>query len=94
MTKIETGLTVKDWFANKIANELGRNLTLCDIFAIINETEKAVYAMISVGADKMKTMWIPKSVLVETEQTGVGTWKIENYEEASRFFHSQWSMFI
>lgn len=42
-------LTVKDWFANKVANELGKNITMCDVFAILKETEKAVYAMLNVG---------------------------------------------
>ena len=42
-------LTVKDWFANKVANELGKNITMCDVFAILKETEKAVDAMLNVG---------------------------------------------
>lgn len=37
--------TVKDWFANKVANEVKRNISMCDVFAIMKETEKAVYCM-------------------------------------------------
>ena len=37
---IEAGrtYTVKEWFANKIANEVGRNITICELFAVIKET--------------------------------------------------------
>lgn len=66
MTRMENKeIAVKDWFANKVANELGRNITMCYVFAILKETEKAVYAMLNVGCYQRKTMWIPKSVLVE-----------------------------
>lgn len=63
-------LTVKDWFANKVANELGKNITMCDVFAILKETEKAVYAMLNVGCYQRKTMWVPKNpcLLKKTQQ--------------------------
>lgn len=38
-------LTVKDWFADKVAKELSRKIDMCDVFAILKETDKAVYAM-------------------------------------------------
>ena len=59
--------TVQDWFANKVANEVKRNIAMCDVFAIIKETEKAVYGLLNLGCDSHKCMWIPKSVLVENE---------------------------
>ena len=42
-------LTVKDWFADKVAEELSRKIDMCDVFAILKETDKAVYAMLNVG---------------------------------------------
>lgn len=42
MTRMENKeIAVKDWFANKVANELGRNITMCYVFAILKETEKS-----------------------------------------------------
>lgn len=92
--------TVKEWFANKVANEVGRNITACDIFAIIKETEKAVYAMLDLGVGCRKTMWIPKSVLVERE-IGEGefgaynheTHFIENYDEAVEAINVFWNQY-
>ena len=68
MMTIAEGRTyeVKEWFANKIANEVGRNITDCSLFAVIKETEKAVYAMIHIGGTSRKCTWIPKSVLIDT----------------------------
>lgn len=31
-------LTVKDWFADKVAKELSRKIDMCDVFAILKET--------------------------------------------------------
>lgn len=58
---------VKKWFANKVANEVKENISMCEVFAILKQTDKAVYAMLNLGTDKRKTMWVPKSVLVEYE---------------------------
>lgn len=89
--------TVKEWFANKVANEVKRNISMCDVFAIMKETEKAVYAMLNLGCDFGKCMWIPKSVLIERE---VGfqddetyaheTLFVEDYDEAVVQFKSMW----
>lgn len=89
--------TVKDWFANKVANEVHRNISMCDVFAILKETEKSVYAMLNLGCDFCKCMWVPKSVLVENE---VGykangffnheTFFIEDYSEAVKEFKAMW----
>ena len=36
-------ITVKDWFANKVANELGRNITMClDRFKINSMPHQSV----------------------------------------------------
>ena len=59
--------SVKKWFADKIAQEVRRNIVVCDIYGILKETEKAIYAMVYLGARYGKPMWIPKSVLIETE---------------------------
>lgn len=89
--------TVKEWFANKVANEVKRNITMCDVFAVIKETEKAVYAMLNIGTDHKKTMWVPKSVLIANE-VGINeeggfnyeTLFIEDYEEAAKAFNEFW----
>ena len=85
--------TVKDWFLNKIANELHRTITSFGIFAILKEADKAVYAMCSISADKSKTMWIPKSVLEETN-LGQAVRYIEDYNEALKEFHAMWSLYM
>ena len=46
--------TVKEWFANKVAEEVKQNITDCDVFAVIKETEKAVYAMLYIGFERKK----------------------------------------
>lgn len=93
-------LSVKDWFANKIANEIRQNITMCDVFCILKETEKAVYAMLNLGTDNRRTMWIPKSVLVPfpvgTDANGrmhYETLRIDNYDEAVKRFDAHWNDF-
>lgn len=92
--------SVKDWFANKVANEIKRNIYMCDVFAILKETDKAVYAMLNLGTDLKKTMWIPKSVLIESEVGFDGNGKmhyetffIEDYEKACEEFKNHWAEF-
>lgn len=90
-------ITVKDWFANKVANELGKNITMCDVFAILKETEKAVYAMLNVGCYQRKTMWIPKSVLVEEDPAEHGDNRViytDDYDLAALYFKNYWSDFV
>lgn len=84
--------TVKDWFANKVANEVKRNISMCDVFCIIKETEKAVYAMLNLGTNMSKTMWVPKSVLVEKEG-GAETLMVSDYNEAVSRFNAYWKDF-
>ena len=93
--------SVKEWFANKIANEIRMNITRCDLFAILRETEKAVYAVVSIGPDRSRTMWIPKSCLVEFEvgddangKHHYETLNISDYNEAMSRFHAFWSDFM
>ena len=93
--KMEAGrtYTVKEWFADKIATEAGRTITACEIFAVIRETEKAVYAMLHIGGTSRKTTWIPKSVVIDTtdeeydEMMGDGRFPLiinENYDEVAK----------
>lgn len=98
--KANKSYTVKDWFANKVADEVRKNIAMCDVFAILKETEKAVYAMLNLGTDFRKCMWIPKSVLAENEvgenEHGVvfhETLFIEDYEKAVEAFKAHWDMF-
>lgn len=83
---------VKEWFANKVANEVKRNINMCKVFAILKETDKAVYAMLNLGTDFHKTMWIPKSVIVEDE-TGYPVIYSSDYDRVRHEFYARWSMF-
>lgn len=98
MTRTEKKeITVKDWFANKVATELGKNITMCYVFAILKGTEKAVYAMLNVGCYQRKTMWIPKSVLVEEDTSEDSNHKIiytDDYNRAVELFNDHWSDFV
>lgn len=90
--------TVKDWFANKVANEVHRNISSCDVFCILRETEKAVYAILNLGANFSRTTWIPKSVLIESP-VGLDlngkyhheTLEISDYNEAMSRFRAMWT---
>ena len=53
-------LCMKDWFANKTCRELRRNLHSADIFAVLRETEKAIYVMLR-EYGKPICIWVPKS---------------------------------
>ena len=93
-------ITVKDWFANKVATEAGTNISMCDVFGILKESEKAVYAVLNIGCRKYKTMWIPKSVLIENkigeDVHGIHhyeTMRFETYDEAIYEFKLHWDMF-
>lgn len=103
MTGTGKSLTIKTWFANKIAQELKRNLTMCDVFAILKETEKAYYAMLNLDCNFKRTMWIPKSAVEEheigwEENENLGfhyeTLKTDDYKEAENAFFAHWSDFI
>nr|DAG61214.1 MAG TPA: coagulation factor IX-binding protein [Caudoviricetes sp.] len=91
MKSLEKGYEVKEWFANKVANEIGRNIYSCNVFAILKETPKAVYAMLNLDVNFEKCMWIPKSVLVEC---GEKTITDCTYEEAREEFKDYWSLYI
>lgn len=101
MTTTGKSYEVKDWFANKIANEMQKNISMCNVFCILKETEKAVYAIINCGCDCRKTMWVPKSVLVENEigedaVTSINhyeTLKSDSYDEAVEAFKNFWNDF-
>lgn len=101
MMTIAEGRTyeVKEWFANKIANEVGRNITDCSLFAVLKETEKAVYAMLHIGGTSRKCTWIPKSVLIDTtdevdEYDGRFPLIInDNYDEVVKAWTELWKDF-
>jgi hypothetical protein len=85
-------LRVKQWMGNKIANEIGRSITMCDIFGILKETEKAIYAVIAIGCDQRKTMWIPKSA-IEEQENGMDTYEFDSYEEAVEALKNEWALY-
>lgn len=91
---------MKQWFGNKLANELKRNLHNDEIFAIMKETEKAVYCMISIDSNRSKSLWIPKSALEEYDEGDDGCcirrspMICENYEECLNAFHEMWHCFM
>lgn len=91
--------TVKDWFANKVANEVKRNITMCDLYGILKETDKAVYALVTLGCEHCKMMWIPKSVLIENEvgknefgMMNFETYFYNDYKEMVRDFYIDWKI--
>ena len=57
-------LHIKDWFANKLANELRTNLHSTKIFAVLRETEKAYNVMLC-EYGRALTCWVPKSCTEE-----------------------------
>lgn len=98
MTGTGKSYEVKQWFANKVANEIGRNINMCNVFGVLKESEKAVYAILNCGTDCRKTMWVPKSALVEYEvgedAQGVyhhETKKYESYNEGVDALNAHWS---
>lgn len=85
---------MKEWFANKLANEIKSNICSDEVFAILKETEKAVYAMFSLSAHHSKCAWMPKSCLIECPgsidfytRTGM------DYETALDEFHWFWKTY-
>ena len=65
-----------------------------EVFAILKETEKAVYAVLNLGYFFHKTMWIPKSVLIENEtHYDHETWQFDSYDEAIYAFKAMWEMY-
>lgn len=98
--KANKSYEVKEWMANKVANEVKKNISMCDVFAILKETEKAVYAMLNLGTNFRKCMWIPKSVLVEREigLNADGSYNHETYIEADydkavEMFTAHWNQY-
>lgn len=93
---------VKEWMANKIAEELRQNIDMCTVFAVIKETEKAVYAMLNLGVNEKRCHWIPKSALEEyevgeDEETGAfhhETIFNEDYGECVQLFKEYWEQYI
>lgn len=77
-------LTIKDWFQEKVAREMGVKNFGFQPVAISKETEKAYY-MTTIyctmgGSWHQKSMWVPKSC---TEQGDKEVRIVETYEEAS-----------
>ena len=60
-------LEMKEWFANKVANEIKHNLIHTRIFAVLRETEKAMYCMLNVTKACYRCAGIPKSCLTDHE---------------------------
>lgn len=61
MTRINNEIKIADWFAQK--NDIDMGLFGADVYAILKETEKAIYAIVGNMFGRVKTTWIPKSVL-------------------------------
>ena len=92
---------VKDWFADKVAQEVRKNISMCEVFAVLKETEKAVYAMLNLVSNLRLCKWVPKSVLVELEagKQKNGTTKYEtifeeDYDKCVKMFKEHWEQFI
>lgn len=101
MTGTGKSYTVTSWFADKVANEVKSNITMCDVFAILQETEKAVYAMLNIGTMRRRCMWVPKSALVEREvreewgePSQHETYRTDDYDEAVAEFTAFWKQYM
>lgn len=86
-------IKIKDWFGNKLANELRANLPNNEIFAVLKQTEKAYYSMISLAPGRSKCVWIPKSATFE-EVDDAETIFEDDYDEALRLFRQMWSQYM
>lgn len=81
---------IKEWFEKKLVNDgviiNHGGIYTFELFAILKETEKAVYAMCMVGTygdDAIrKCIWIPKSVIENIENAR----RIDDYEKAVQAF--------
>jgi len=102
VTAIEEGksYTVTDYFAERVAEEANRSISMCDVFGILKETDKAIYAMLNIGARSRKCMWVPKCFLVSHEvgkdETGAmhyETKRYTDYEEAVSAFQGHWNQY-
>lgn len=58
-------LHMKEWFANKVAKEIRCNLHTTEIFAVLRETEKALYVLLNVAPNCTRCAWVPKSCTEE-----------------------------
>lgn len=85
---------MKEWFATKVAQEIRHNLSTDEVFAILKETEKAVYAMLAISPNYSKCVWIPKSCLIEdVGSSDFYTRQNISYEEAKDECRRFWSMY-
>lgn len=103
---LETGKAyeVKDWFVDKVvANEVAYPVQWgASVFAVLKETEKAVYAMLNLGEYRRKCMWVPKSALdtfevgddAETAAHHYETVFNSDYDECLDLFKAHWSQFV
>lgn len=87
-------LHMKDWFANKVANEIRHNLHNTEIFAVLKETVKAYYVMLSIEPGCNRCAWVPKFCIEEHEgsndfHTRFGL----SYEEAVNEARIFWSSY-
>ena len=93
-------LRVKDWFADKIAQELKQDIAMCEVFGILKETDKAIFAILNIGWYKYKTKWVPKSAIAhypvgkdEYKMMHYETFRFDNYNEAIQEFKLHWNQF-
>lgn len=84
------GLLVKEWFASKVFAEK-RNGCMYDngIYAILKETEKAMYVMLG-GVVHFVYTWVPKSLIYEDERD-IETYKFDSFEACEAFRKMQLS---
>lgn len=87
-------LSMKDWFATKVANEIRHNLHTPDIFAVLRETEKAMYVMLAIEPGCTRCTWVPKSCIIETPgSVDFHTRTSLSYEEAAIEARMFWSAY-
>ena len=86
-------LCMKEWFANKLCREIRYSLHTADIFAVLRETEKAMYVMLK-ECGKPFCTWVPKSCVEEFEGYADNHTLLNvSYEKAALEHRLYWSMF-
>ena len=94
-------LEVKDWFIHKKADELNvYSYFEAHVWAILKETEKAVYAIVEFKIGTMRTFWIPKSAIVnlivaedDPNPDCFKTYRCDDYAEAKKALVDFWHLY-
>ena len=85
---MDTRMNIAEWFARK--NELGGT----SVYVILKETEKAVYAICGNMFGRMKTTWIPKSLITSEESKNNRVLKNVSWEVGIQFIKDEKELYM